>query len=238
MYDPNDYCDQLHMEAGSPNRPPQFNESTCGYRCGWGCCEPDGGEDGESDATPTLVGSEDEAEAVEGSALHAEVDASYHTGSHNNREVDIDAAPIVLVDDSEENLQLNQHVFANGNPTAPCQLTWDYDESVKSLENQAGSEPRSSATSDQRSTGSASPCGWDIGIGGWTEDSNANQLPGYFCVTPLRLSAQLEHCRGTVASPMVMQEYSTLLDIAGEDWSVHMSVDDWAMYPRLGFPLR
>jgi hypothetical protein len=240
MYDPNDYSDQLHTEAVSPNRPPQFNESTCGYRCGWGCCEPDGGGDGGSDATPTLVGSEDEAdtEATEGSALHAGVDASRPTGSHNNRDADIDAAPVVLVDDSQESLQLSQHVLAHGDPIAPCQLNRDHDESVKSLENQADSEPRSSAASDQRSTGSASPYGWDTGIGGWADDSNANRLPGYFCVTPLRLSAQLEHCRGTFASHTMMRDCSMLLDIAGEDWGVHMSVDDWAMYPRLGFPSR
>jgi hypothetical protein len=234
MYDPNGPNDQLQVEEVSANRPPQFKESTCGYRCGWGCCEPDGGGDSESDAAPTLIGSEDEDEVPEGNTMRAGLDASHHSGSHNDR----DAVPIVLVNDFEESLQLNQHLFAHGDTIAPSRLNWDYDESVNSLGNQAGSEPHSSAASDRRSTGSPSPYGWDTGIGGWTEDSNANRLPGYFCVTPLRLSAQFEHCRGPVASHMVIQDYSTLLDIAGEDWRVHMPVDHWSMYPHSGFPTR
>jgi len=236
MYDPNDYNDQLQAEAVSANRPPQFNESSCGYRCGWGCCEPDGvgGGDSESDTTPTLIGSEDEDETMEGRVLREELDASHPAELRNSEEVDEEAGPIVIVDDFEESFELNQHLFAPGVPMAPPQPNWDYDESVNSLENQAGSEPHSSAASDRRSVGSASPQGWDNGMGGWTEERN--RFPGYFCVTPLRLSAQFEHCRGSVASHMVSLDLSTLLDFAGEDWRARVLGNDWAMSPCSEFP--
>jgi hypothetical protein len=121
MYDPNDPNDQMQAEAISATRPPQFNESTCGYRCGWGCSEPDGGgggggggDDSESDTAPTLVGSEDEDETMGETVLREEPGASHSIDSRSNGVVDRDAGPIVLVDVFEESAELSQHFFAPG----------------------------------------------------------------------------------------------------------------------------
>jgi hypothetical protein len=232
MYDPNDYNGQMQAEAVSATRPPQFNESTCGYRCGWGCSEPDGGGgggdgDSESDTAPTLVDSEDDDEAMEETVLRDAPDASHSIDSRNNGVVDRDAGPIVLVDDFEESAELSQHFLAPGIPMIAPQMNGDYEESVNSLDNQAGSDVHSSAASDRRSIGSASPYGWTVGTGEWTRESKTNHFPGYFSMTPLRLSAQVEHCRGLVASHLVSEDFSTLLDCFAESWRRQLAMNDW-----------
>jgi hypothetical protein len=234
MHDPNN---QMQAEAVSATRPPQFNESNCGYRCGWGCCEPDGGGggDSESDSTPTLIGSGSgsEDEAMEGMVLREGYEAARSNDSRNNEVVHRDAGPVVAMHDFGESSELNQHVSASRVPMSPPQMNWDYDESESqySLENQVGSESHSSAVSGQRSIGSTSPRGLDY-IGVWTNESKPDRFPGYFSVTPLRLSAQFEHCRGPVAAHMVSRDYSALLDNFGrEDWRARMPVHDWAGFP-------
>jgi hypothetical protein len=242
MYDPNDPNDQMQAEAISATRPPQFNESTCGYRCGWGCSEPDGGGgggggggDSESDTAPTLVGSEDE-DAMGETVLREEPGASHSIDSRSDGVVDRDAGPIVLVDVFEESAELSQHFFAPGIPMITPQINGDYEESVNSLDNQAGSDVHSSATSDRRSVGSASPYGWTAGTGEWTKESKPNHFPGYFSMTPLRLSAQVEHCRGLVASHMVSEDFSTLLDRFEESWRGQLAMNDWGGPSYSEFP--
>jgi hypothetical protein len=228
MCDPNDYNDQIQAEAVSATRPPQFNESTCGYRCGWGCCEPDGGgggggDDSASDTAPTLVDSEGEDEAMDEAELRNEPDTSHSIDSRNNGVVDRDTGPIALVDDFQDGAELSQHFFASEIPMITPQMSGDYEESVNSIDGQVGSDIHSSAASDRRSTGSASPYRWTARVGDWIKDSKPDHYPGYFSMTPLRLSAQVEHCRGLVASHGVSEDFSTLLS-----WRGQLAMNDWS----------
>jgi hypothetical protein len=221
------YNDDLQAEAVSATRPPQFNESTCGYRCGWGCCEPQGGDDGgggnASEGTPTLIGSGEE-DSMDWPVVQDGLDESNLGGSHSPRDVDGETNPLDLEDPFEQNSHLNRHFLTPDNMFASSQSDWDYDESLDSLEAQATGRSHGSVASDRRSIRSVSPCGWDAGIGDWQNLNDANPIPGHFRVTPLRLSPQYEHCRGPAASHMVTQDYSTLLDSVGEDWGVRMLV--------------
>jgi hypothetical protein len=211
----------------SAKRPPQFNESTCGYRCGWGCCEPQGGDDSgggnTSEGTPTLIGSDDE-DAMEWPVGQDVLDESRPSDSRSPREIDGETNPLELADDLEQNLQLNRQFLTPSNILAPSRSDWNCDQSLDSLEARAATRSHGSVASDRRSVRSISPCGWDAGIGDWQDIHDTNPIPGYFCVTPLRLSPQYEHCRGLAASHMVTQDYSTLLDCVGEDWRVGMPV--------------
>jgi len=222
--EPFEYDDEPHMETVSANRPPQFNESTCGYRCGWGC-EPRGGEDDgggpESDGTPTLIGSYD-GDAVEGSVTDDVQDGSIPASPRSLGEMNEED-----VEAHEQQLLFEHHILADGHVVAIVQPEWNYEESLGSLENQVASEPHSSAASDQRSIGSASPCGWDAGIGEWHDLGKDDKIPENFRVTPLRLSPQDEHCRGQAVSPMVIQDYSSLLNFIEEDWRLRMPPDGY-----------
>ncbi|KAH7408378.1 hypothetical protein DE146DRAFT_372227 [Phaeosphaeria sp. MPI-PUGE-AT-0046c] len=219
--DPHTYDE--HQEAGtvSPNRPPQFNLSNCGYRCGWGCCEPIGGDDGddggyESDATPTLIGSDDELERTE---LQDEIDALPTGISDLQRMIENEPAPIVIYD-FEDNILLNLPVPVQAEMFSSEHSEWDYQGSADRLEHESASGNHSSAASDRQSIGSASPSGWDAGMGAWDVMDEAGR--NYFCATPLRLSPYYEHCRGNAASHLVVQDYSMLLEPGVEDFRMRM----------------
>lgn len=231
--DPHTYEEDLQSETVSPHRPPQFNASTCGYRCGWGCCEPVGGDDEGggygSEGTPTLIGSDD-------GEMPDEMDALPSDALELQQDIVDDPIPLV-VDDIEDDILLNLPIAAQAVVFSPEQSEWDYQESADSVESQVASEAHNSTPSDRRSIGSASPCGWDAGMGAWNEmDKSVRILPGYFCVTPLRLSPYYEHCRGNAASHLVTQDYSMLLETSvGEhrmrmfSQGVTLQPDEWSV---------
>lgn len=233
--DPHAYDEDLQSEAVSPNRPPQFNASTCGYRCGWGCCEPVGGdEDGGgygSDGTPTLIGSDD-------GEIPDEFDALPLVAPELQQDITDDPVPVV-VDDIEDNILLNLPIPTQVEVFSPEQSDGDYQESADSVENQVASEVHSRTPSDRRSIGSASPCGWDAGMdlqvqlmGAWNDmDKTGRVLPGHFCVTPLRLSPYYEHCRGNPASHLITQDYSMLLEIGAEEPRMRMFSHGFTLQP-------
>lgn len=169
----------------------------------------DDGDDGgyESDVTPTLIGSED-GEDFERTELHDEVDALPSGASAIEGDIEDEPVPVVI-DDFEEDILLNLPVPVQAEMFSPEHSEWDYQGSAGSLENQAPSATPSSAASDIRSIGSASPCEY-AGIGACHEMDKAGR--NYFCATPLRLSPYYEHCRGNAASHLVVQDYSMLLE--------------------------
>jgi hypothetical protein len=225
---PLDYESQQPV-ALSPRRPPQFNESNCGYRCGLGGCEPRDGDD--DDSAPTLVGSEDEDEAY-AEIPYQEVDDYHQERVNEAHEVGPD--PIVMMDDFEESLYLSQSVIDQQNSFTQPQLSQTNDESPGSLENQANSEPPSSAASEVGPIDIVPLPGWDAGIGREFD----NELTHHFLVRPLRLSPQYEHCRGPPASHLVIQDYSMLLDVVGDDWRVWMPGNSSALYHNVEYSRR
>ncbi|KAH8733100.1 hypothetical protein GQ44DRAFT_696926 [Phaeosphaeriaceae sp. PMI808] len=203
-------------ELLSRNRPPQFKDLNCGYRCGWGCCEPcgEGGADSESDCTPTLVGSVEEeamAMAMEAFLLHE----------------DIEMSPPEIIGGAEDTLPIasndmddSQHLWSvtvDQVSIAPPPSTQDHDESLDSLENEASSGGCDRPSSDARSVKLLPPTGWDAGIGFWGHPvADRFSLDYHFLAKPLRLSPQYEHCRGAAVSHMVAQDDIVLLSSVDE----------------------
>lgn len=195
--------DYYQREVPSSSRLLQFKESNCGYRCGWGC-EPRGEDSGsgdEGDATPTLVPSDYEVEAVAMEALLPHEDDQMSL-PEVVESVERETNPIVFND--------MDPVTAGEIPLAHSPSTEDYDESPSSLETEASNGANNSASSDARMLSSAD---WN-GMGRWTGEDEIDlfTLNYYFSSRPLRLSPQHEHCRGHLASHLVVQDDMVLLD--------------------------
>lgn len=224
-YDTNGEAYHPELVAGSPDRPPQFNESSCGYRCGWGCCEPKGGDDdggGSQSDVPTLVnygGDDDMAFSLP--------DADHN--AHQRAEVGVvedlgeTAQPIAYV---ENNMHRHQIVIVDEDTSLSSHQYQSLDE-ADSLENEASSGPHSVVAFDGRSVEFIMPDEL-IGIRDWIEDfpldypevNEAGQVPSntLFHVAPLRLSFQYEHCRGNPYSHMVVQDDIELPVPAEANW--------------------
>jgi hypothetical protein len=219
--DPVDPDHQMESEAVSSDRPPQFNGSNCGYRCGWGCCEPRGGDDdgggSGSDATPTLIGSDDDIGVVD---LPWQNEDPYELRpSDSNESPTRGGAPVVLVDGSEEHLQFHRFLHTQRDLFASSAVNQHHNE-LDSLQNEATTRSHSSAASEAGSVLSVSHDGLIAGIGTWDDESEVEHFPGFFRKTPLRLSPQYEHCRGPSMSHLVTQDFSTLLNPIERIWRI------------------
>lgn len=225
MYPDHTANDDMYRQepvAVSRRGPPQFNQSNCGYRCGWGC-EPREDNDGDaeqygSDATPTLIG-DDGDEETEETLFRDYVESPPPMGRSASGEhfTETNAGTFVVDDDPERQLP-SHHVFAWGNrfPYSPSQRS--FDGSVSSLDNEASSGAHSSAGSDVRSVSAVSPSDMVAGVGVWASTTNNNHFPSknYFSSTPLRLSHQSEHCRGNL-----MPDLDLLSSFLEEEWRRH-----------------
>lgn len=200
---------EVNSGAAEANRLPQFNESYCGYRCGWGCCEPLNGEGTESNATPTLVGSEDEHRTTGVSVMpQVEIESPPRTGLPSHESIQAsgvgDGRSMSHGQDSYSSSQLSQY----------------YDRSQESLGIASSSGSRGAVALNSGNAGTMSPRVWLVGAGMWDVNNEADRFPPHyhFLATPLRLSPQYEHCRGHQVSHMVIQDDLVLLDYVEEDW--------------------
>jgi hypothetical protein len=182
--------------TASNNRIPQFNESYCGYRCGWGC-EPPDRADSESDTTRTLINGEDETEGVRrpisppsGHEGYPALSDGIETGGNNS-----ELSPA-------RSMATRLFSFETSQSSRYCS------EPLGNQENVTTSGSRSVATSGSRSVGTVSPGVWVAEAGSWDVYHEADRFPleYHFLVTPLRLSPQYEHCRGHPDSHMVMED--------------------------------
>lgn len=228
----NDY--QMETQAVSSKRPPQFNEVNCGYRCGWGCCEPQGGDDdgggvGDSgtDATPTLIGSDDGIGELDEAFPHERF-GDPDPPSLRDHEIGVEEpGSTVVFNDTDESLRFHADVTTQGNHSNPSVAASIHDGSLDSSQNEPITRSHSSAGSDAGTIGRVSRNVPYAGIGAWDE---ANRFPGHFCQTPLRLSPQYEDCRGPPMSHLVTQDYSTLLGPVGYAWGVQRAPVGYAIH--------
>lgn len=178
--------------AISGNRPPQLK--LCGFRCGYGCEEPtdDDGDGGGSDA-----GSE---KTYVESVVQADSRLQANYGDHDDRGgFGEERTNVVLLETGSEDQHLSE--LSEHSDEDPSAMS-------SSLEvGSCASSDQSRAVSNHESVRILTP---GPGIGVWVEDQlrHANRFPleYYFLQTPLRLSAQYEHCRGDSLSHLVVPD--------------------------------
>ncbi|KAH7076633.1 hypothetical protein BKA63DRAFT_286645 [Paraphoma chrysanthemicola] len=211
---PNDEAYHSEPEVSS-NRPPQFNESSCGYRCGWGCCEPSAGDDegggGESN-TPTLVDAEEDASSL--------LDADDDDGEDAEQQDEV--AIVVEAEDGaqtiaylENNLRRPQFLMVDEHSSISSHQYMSPD-GAGSQEDGASSGAHSDITCDGRRIIDFNVSDVLRGISDrmegllhqYPEGDRAGPAPSstLFRVPPLRLSAQYEHCRGNPYRHMAIRD--------------------------------
>lgn len=174
----------------SPSRPPHLNQTVCGCRCGRASGHSRGsdGDDRQDDETLTLIASDasdDEFGSQSESTLGEHVDghliagqSAFHGSSSRTSDSAMDA----------------------GHPTfSGAGSESNYSDRADSMVNEPGSDAQSMFTADSRSIHPMSP---GPGIGEWAV------LPYeyYFLARPLRLTPQLQYCRGAVASHLILSD--------------------------------
>ena len=190
--DTNDPPNQSQMNTPSPNRPPQFNERNCGYDCGYGCekASEDEGGGGYSDEE-TVVNDENE-EMMANSELQSEGDGEMQDSSSSQGSVPTSEG----ADWNETDDQL----------PSPRDTNMSASLIVEPLSPADHSPPASIS-------GSARSVSPNPGVMYWiTSLRVATPLPMsyHFLQTPLRLSPQLEHCRGDPTPGLVVPDRSAL----------------------------
>jgi hypothetical protein len=209
--DDRDY--QMETQAVSSDRPPQFNEVNCGYRCGEGCCEPQGGDDEggggrdyQTDATPTLIDSDDGIDELDDPFPFENFEEPNPIGPGAHVWEDGDLGSTVFRDNSDETLQVHVHGFAQEDLSSASVIGWVHDDSLDSFQGGFLTRSHSSAASDTGNVEDMSLSGFLDGIGACFDEHQASPFPGFFCRMPLRLSPHYEDCRGHP-----FQDYSALL---------------------------
>lgn len=188
--DTNEPPNQLQMNTPSPHRPPQFNERNCGYDCGYGCekaSEDEGGGGYSDEETVVDDTNEDRLSNVE---RQSESDGEMQDLSSSQGSMSISDG--VDWDEMDDQLPDANNMSASliVEPLSP-----------------ADHSPPASISSSARSV-SPNP-----GIMYWVTSLRvATPLPMsyHFLQTPLRLSPQLEHCRGDPTSHLVVPDRSAL----------------------------
>jgi hypothetical protein len=195
--DGNDSPSESNMSTLSPDRPPQFNARNCNYDCGYGCQKDSEDEGGgaESDEQ-TVVGEEEEN-------VHPYEDAEVQDES--SREF--------------EDLSGSGEWMPNSGAATPNSTGIQSSSSQDSGDDMFASmvvEPVSSGDHSPviANSGSARSVSPNSGHVFWV----AAPLPisYYFLQTPLRLSPQLEHCRGDPASLVVVPDRPRLRYVMGQ----------------------
>jgi hypothetical protein len=229
----NDNDNYMETQAGSSDRPPQFNEVNCGYRCGEGCCEPQGGDDdggggeeGRTDATPTLVSSDDGIEELDEPHPVEDAEEPHIAGTGAHILDGVNSGSTTFLDDLDGSLQSHGHGTAHEHLPSSSTADWVYGDSRSNLPDNFVTISHSSAASDAGSADNMSRSGYFVGIGACFDQNQANPFPGFFCQMPLRLSPRYEDCRG----PPIFQDFSTLLGPAGYAWDVPRATIGYAYH--------
>lgn len=205
----------------SPNRPPQFKESTCGYRCGWGCCEPsdaDGDSDGggiDSEAGTTLLGNEEQNMRMRRNPIQRNFvvrGTPRPEGLPILGEIERQTGMVILANGYDERASNQESSFA------PSTRMQEWDGTGNSV-----SEPRSgylsSRHSNARTRGMPSPMSLEFNISNWIEDHAALfPLEYYFSEPPLRLSPQDGPSRGHLVSGRASHDDESMSDILEDAW--------------------
>ncbi|KAH7086816.1 hypothetical protein FB567DRAFT_51805 [Paraphoma chrysanthemicola] len=198
----------------SSNRPPQFNGSNCGYRCGWGCCEPNASDDeggGSESSAPTLVDPlEDDGRAP--SLVDADDDDDDDDDDHDeNAEQQSEVAVVVEAEDGAQTI-----AYLENNLHHPSVSSHRYLSPSGSLEDDASSGAHSDVPCDRRHIIDLTMSDILRGITDRMEDlpfqrpQDDQAGPALsrtlFLLPPLRLSAQYEHCRGNPYRHMAIRD--------------------------------
>ena len=188
--DSNDLSNQTNMSRLSRNRPPQFNARNCGYDCGYGCSKDEGG--GAESEEETAVGEEENvpsyAEVQDGDSRESEDLSGSQASMPNSSTAASDGTGLEW--SSSQDLDGSMSASMLVEPVSP-----------------GDHSPGFPASGSVRSV-SPNP-----GIVYWISSTGvASPLPisYYFLQTPLRLSPQLEHCRGDPAFHLVVPDRSRL----------------------------
>jgi hypothetical protein len=229
-----DHNYQMDTGTVSPNRPPQFNVVNCGFRCGWGCCERQGGDDdgggggdGATDATPTLISSDDGVGELDESPPHEDSQGPDFAGSNSHALDDGESGSTLIFDDLGESMQFHEQALAHENPFDLSAAGWYSNNSLDDLRDDFNTTSHSNSASDAASVSSVSRNVCYADIGAWDA---VDQLPGYFCRSPLRLSPRYEDCRGPPLSHRVAQDYSTLLGPVVYAWGLQRAATGCALF--------
>ncbi|CBX95283.1 predicted protein [Plenodomus lingam JN3] len=194
-------------------RPPQLK--LCGFRCGYGCEEPteddgDGGGGGGSDA------------ASETTLIESIGPQGISQRETNQR--DHDAHVLDTGSEAQHFTELSEHSDEHG-------LGRSSSLDVASC----ASSDRSRGVSAHGSVRMATP---GPGIGVWADDQlrHVNRFPleYYFLQSPLRLSAQYEHCRGDSLSHLVNPDRPLRVYILEDVCIEYMVGHRDVLVPRMG----
>jgi len=188
-------------EAVDSIRPPQFNESYCGYRCGYGCCEPregdsdsDGGGGGsESDraTTTTLIGDEEQNNELRSAPPQQNfvvMGTPRPAGLPILGEIERQTGLVILTNGFDRVVVVSRNTSSNHLPRL-----WGHEYMMASLFSDFSGGYISSRNSNARSRGAPSPMSPGLHIPTWVEDGRIAVLPPeyHFVHPPLRLSPQV-----------------------------------------------
>jgi hypothetical protein len=203
MFEHHDVHDNLSQPDST--RPPQLNQTVCGCRCGRGSAsvpEGDGGSN-EDDGASTCAASDDYN--MENDYVSFSGDTALNASFEGHIP---DVVPFEYVADLRARVELFVNAVAGFHQTSgidhPSHVV-DYHGILRefdadSMRPEPSSDVHSVVTSDSRSIRPISP---GPGIGGWAEEVPEDHRPG---IRPLRLTPQHRHCRGLVASHLVLRD--------------------------------
>lgn len=195
--DSNGFLSDPQSDTTSAERPPQYNDMNCGcgYRCGWGCEEPVLEEDNDSVSdSDTIAVSQEDSEyeyefEAEASDLGLEQDGMTLPDNMGEERAGI----VLLLNDWSDHpaytlLHEETDLLSEDLEVHPCMT-----------------RSPSITPSSCSSIGTRSP---NPGFEVMTAGMPVVQLTRiyYFSEMPLRLSPQHEHCRGDVASHLVIHD--------------------------------
>lgn len=223
-FDPLDPAYQPQPEAAPSGAPPQFNESCCGYRCGWGCCEPSEGDsesDGDGDGndrssertsgSTTVVGSERQNELLEQAVQRGNfvvMGTPRPAGLPILGEIERGTGMVILTNG-------NHHIVIS--PQDSPYIRSPNLRAYHEIENSLLPEPSSGyMTNASRSRGVPSPRSPGLGVPGWWEGQDR---PYLFRTPPLRLNSQCGRNDHQTDALMATADVDTLRSFL-EHWHV------------------
>ncbi|KNG48015.1 hypothetical protein DDE82_002280 [Stemphylium lycopersici] len=188
--DTNERPNQPQVNTPSPNRPPQFNERNCGYDCGYGCEKASEDEAGGGYSDEETVVEDTNEDMLSNAEFQSESDGEMQDLSSSQGSmpisdgVDWDETCNQLPDANNMSASLMVEPFSPADHSPPASIS-----------------------------GSARSVSPNPGVVYWVTSLRvATPLPMsyHFLQTPLRLSPQLEHCRGDPTSHLVVPDRSAL----------------------------
>jgi hypothetical protein len=209
--DPIPHDRQMETEAVSSDRPPHLNESNCRYCCGLGCSGPQSGDDDGgggcgSDATSTVVGSDNDVGDLAEPLPVEEVYEPQPFGPEDPRTSE--RQPGGFTYRSEEDLRFHRFLRAQRSIFISSILNRNRDE-LDSLRNEATTRSHSSASSEHVARG---PGRW----GGHLGRCYSTRPPS----RPFSQDTSSAQCTvsGLSGSVIIASNYSGRYDAAESKW--------------------